>query len=160
MTRTRVRLIILCEWLGFWLLTTVIAACAPLIRKDGAIGGEQLMPALLSISSIWVPPVTLFVSFWFPTGDAAARRGRSVGAERALVAIALNTVYMLLITFLTVWTMYLAEYDFDADVLPEGASFLERLGAMVRYALLLSPLALVPIRWLNYQSAPAMETSP
>jgi hypothetical protein len=151
MTRSKIRLVLVSEWLAFWALTTVVAALAPLLRSDHAIGSEQLMTILLSVSAIWIPPITLFVSFWFPSGLSTIEAPLRIDRERAIAALALNTVYLLLVLFLTVWALYLASYHSVTPELQEGESLLERLGALVRYALLASPLALAPIRWINLQ---------
>jgi len=139
-------------WLGFSLIVTIVVCAAPAIRNRGGvpvIDTGLVMPALRSVSGIWLPAVSCLVAFWFPKRERRAALAQSVPKERYIGAILLTLCYLFYATLSVIWVTYVDTYtDLSAD-LPTGTSFPERLNEAVEYCLLISPLALAPLHWLT-----------
>jgi magnesium-transporting ATPase (P-type) len=149
MTQARLRISIFTLWVGFWVISTISLALAPWLRLDKAINHGQIIPALLSISGIWIPPLTCLASFWFPLEEQRKARNIVISKDRVYAALVLTITYLIFVLMLIVWVLYFVDYYPQADELPAGASFQERLGDSVIIALLVSPLALAPIGWIT-----------
>lgn len=149
MRQSRLRTTIFSLWIGFWVISTICLVFAPWLRLDKAINKGQVVSSLLSISGIWIPPLTCLASFWFPQEEQRRAQNTTVTKERVYAAIVLTITYLLFVLLLVVWAVYFVDYYPQADELPVGASFQERLSDSVKIALLVSPLALAPIAWLS-----------
>jgi hypothetical protein len=150
MTLTGLRLRIAGLWCLFWVITSVCVMLAPVLRKDGAIGFEQVTGVLGQISGIWLPPLSCFAAFWFPAAEREANSKRYVGSERVFGAFTLTTIFMLLVLVLLLLPLYFIPYVPNATGdLDKGQSLTERISEMVKFSLLLSPLVLAPISWLT-----------
>jgi len=149
MKQADLRLHIFRLWVLFWIISTIVLILGPWARPDKAINTGQIMPALLSISGIWIPPLTCFATFWFPREEQNASRNIVVTKDRVYAGLTFTVTYMLFVLIVIVWAIYVVDYLPQSDELPVGASFQERLGDSVKMALLVSPLALAPIGWLT-----------
>ena len=155
MQQSRLRISIFTLWIGFWVVSTICLLLAPWLRKDQAINTAQIVSALLTISGIWIPALTCLASFWFPQEEQRKAKNYVVSKEKSYAALILTVTYLLFVAILIVWAIYIVDYLPQADELPVGASFQERLGDSVKMALLISPLALAPIGWLTGSRIPS-----
>lgn len=149
MTQARLRVRIFILWIGFWIVSTTCLILAPWLRLDMAINKGQIVSAVLSVTGIWIPPLTCLATFWFPQEEHQKAKEAIVSKEKVFAASALTVIYLLFVFVLIAWVVYFVDYYPQADELPAGASFQERLGDSVKVALLVSPLALAPIGWLT-----------
>ncbi len=149
MTQARLRIGIFTFWIGFWVISTISLVLAPWLRLDKAINHGQIVSALLSITGIWIPPLTCLAVFWFPLEEQKRAKNTIISKDRVYAALVLTITYLVFVLMLIVWAVYLVDYYPQADELPVGASFQERLGDSVKLALLVSPLALAPVGWLT-----------
>lgn len=149
MTQSRLRMMIFGAWLSFWIISTLLLVMALWWRADRAIAAEAIMPAILSITGIWLPALSLLAAFWFPPDEQNKAQSVIVSGERTMAAIALTAIYLIFVLFLIVWATYVVTYDANVRDLPEGSSFAERIEQSVKLALLISPIALAPINWLT-----------
>jgi hypothetical protein len=152
MTQARLRLHIFSWWLGFWFLTTIAAVLAPVFRRADGIGDQDVVPSILSISAVWLPPLTCFASFWFPRDNQRNAKRIRINSERTIGALSLTAAYLLTVLVLLLRPLYFASYESDGPVLSQGASLAEGLGSAVSVAALISPLALAPTIWLTGSS--------
>lgn len=153
MTQARLRLTIFRLWVGFWVVSTAVLMLAPWMRSDQAIGTEQIKPAVLSVTGIWVPVLTCLAAFWFPLDEQRQAQKRTTAREKAAGAIILTVTYLIFVLLLIIWPTYVMPYDFDTKALPEGASFSEQISESVKIALIVSPIALAPVNWLTRSEA-------
>lgn len=161
MTLTALRLKVAGLWCVFWILTSIATILAPVLRKDGAIGFEQVTDALGQISGIWLPPLSCFAAFWFPTAEREAGKKKKVDSERVFGALALTMIFMVLVLILLLLPLYFIQYAPNArGDLDRGHSLTERLSEMVKFSLLLSPLVLAPIAWLTGERTSAKAKEP
>jgi hypothetical protein len=150
MTLTGLRVRIAGLWAFFWVITCMCVVLAPVLRSDNEIGFEQVTGVLGQISGVWLPPLSCFAAFWFPTAEREAGKKQYVGSERIFGAIMLTTIFMLLVLVLLLLPLYLIKYVPNAvGDLDKGQSLTERISEMVKFSLLLSPLVLAPISWLT-----------
>jgi hypothetical protein len=151
MSQSRLRLLIFGFWIGAMLVAVLASAFAPVVRSGGAIGYEQISPVLPGILGIFLPPLSCLAGFWFPTAERTKAKAKSVGRDRAAVALVITGVYLLLVMVLLFWPLYFVDYlKASPDLnLSEGASLKGRLGDAVKLAMLLSPVALAPIHSLT-----------
>jgi hypothetical protein len=148
--QTRLRLTIASLWIGFWIVSSIIVIMAPYLRADGAIESTQVLPLLIQIASVWLPCLTCLVAFWFTNqNEKKSSTGGRVSGEKALTSVVLTSVYLLFVLIVILFPLYWVSYPTDTIELPQGASLTERMSDSVKYALLLSPLALAPINWLT-----------
>ena len=47
-----VRIKIFASWVAFWVFSTIAVVLAPFTRSDGAIGDEQVIPAIMALTGI------------------------------------------------------------------------------------------------------------
>lgn len=150
MTLTGLRIRIAGLWAIFWIITCMCVVLAPILRSDNQIGFEQVTGVLGQISGVWLPPLSCFAAFWFPTAERTAASKKHVSAERIFGAIILTTIFMLLVLVLLLVPLYFIKYVPNAvGDLDKGQSLTERISEMVKFSLLLSPLVLAPISWLT-----------
>jgi len=150
MTVTGLRITIASLWAAFWIVTCICVVLAPVLRVDHQIGFEQVTGVLGQISGIWLPPLSCFAAFWFPAGEREAGSRKRVTSERVFGAIALTSIFMLLVLVLLAMPLYFIKYVPNAvGDLDKGQSLTERISEMVKFSLLLSPLVLAPISWLT-----------
>lgn len=150
MTLTGLRLRVAGLWVFFWGITCICIILAPVLRSDEAIGFEQVTGVIGQISGIWLPPLSCFAAFWFPTAERADSSKRKVNSEQIYGAIVLTLMFMVLSLALLVIPLYFLKYEPNAyGDLDKGQSLTERISEMVKFSLLLSPLFLAPISWLT-----------
>jgi hypothetical protein len=150
MTLTGLRVRIAGLWAIFWVITCICVVLAPVLRSDNEIGFEQVTGVLGQISGVWLPPLSCFTAFWFPTAEREAGSKKRVSPERVFGAIMLTTIFMLLVLVLLLIPLYFIKYVPNAvGDLDKGQSLTERVSEMVKFSLLLSPLVLAPISWLT-----------
>lgn len=154
MSQSRLRIRIFGLWIAFWIFSSLQIIMAPILRSDNAIGDEQVLSAILTVTSVWVPALSCLAAFWFPEKERQVARSRNVSRERMIPAIVLTCVYLAFVLLLIFRSVYLVNYNFGLPELPEGASFAEQLTESVKIALILSPIALAPINWLTSETAP------
>ncbi len=144
--QTRLRLLIAGLWGLFWLFSSVAVVLCPVLRKDRAVGPEQVIPILIQISGIWFPSLSCLVGFWFAPNH---RQGKKVvTSDRALAAVIVTVAYLIFVFMILLIPLYWVSYP-DTPDLPQDASLTERMAEAVKYALLLSPLPIAPINWLT-----------
>jgi hypothetical protein len=136
-------------WIAFWILSTLGLVVSPWARTDKAIGAEQILSALLSISGIWIPPLTCLATFWFPQEEQQTARNTKATRDRVYGALTFTITYLLFVLGMVLWVIYIVDYYPESDELPVGASFQNRLDYVLKIALITSPLALAPIGWLT-----------
>jgi len=159
MTQSRLRMMIFGAWLSFWIISTLLLVMSRWWRADGAINADAIMPAILSITGIWLPALSLLAAFWFPPDEQNKSQNVVVSGERTLAAVALTVIYLVFVLFLIVWSTYIVTYDTNVENLPESSSFAARLDQSVKLALLISPIALAPINWLTGGTARTEQNS-
>lgn len=154
MTLTGLRLRIAGLWAIFWGITCICVILAPILRTDEAIGYEQVTGVIGQISGVWLPPLSCFAAFWFPTAEREASSNRKVNSEQKFGAIVLTVMFMLLALVLLMIPLYFVKYEPNAyGDLDKGLSLTERISEMVKFSLLLSPLFLAPISWLTSRNS-------
>jgi hypothetical protein len=149
MTLATLRLALASIWCGCWLLTCVCIALAPLLRKDRFVHYEDVVGLIGLVSGLWLPPLCCFAGFWFPARQAKVSKRITVSKEQKCGAIGLTAAYMLLVVILLLTPVYLVEYRMDAEGNLVGQNVSGRLSEVVRFALLLSPIALTPLSYLT-----------
>lgn len=150
MTLARLRRRIASLWCGFWILTSICVILSPILRRDEAVGYEDVLGILGQISGIWLPPLSCFVAFWFPAAERKSSRKRHVDSERVFGALALTLIFMILVFVLLLLPLYFIKYQRnDMGNLYPGQTLTERISDMVKFSLLLSPLILAPVSWLT-----------
>jgi hypothetical protein len=152
MAQSRLRLIVFCMWIAFSFVVTAVVCVAPIVRNRGGkpvLDSGLVIPALRSVSGIWLPGVSCLAAFWFPKRERRGAKTRTVPEERYYSAILLTAGYLLASTLAVVWIAWIVRYPDVSPELSEGTSFLERLHDVVSYCLLLSPIALAPVHWLT-----------
>ena len=147
--QTRLRLTVASLWTGFWIVSSLAVMVTPWLRRDQAIDTSQVLPLLVQVASVWLPSLSCLVGFWFTNQPPDAKKRNGVPPEKAIAAIILTAIYLIFVLLVILFPLYWVEYPADVIELPEGASLTERMGESVKYALLLSPVALAPINWLT-----------
>lgn len=149
MTQARLRTVIFGLWLLLWIISTIILLVSPWLRPDRAIGPEQITAAIFSVTGVWVPAITCLAAFWFPQEEQRKAQDISVTPDRVIAAIAITVTYLAFVLVLIIWSAYFVGYDYQTKQIPQGGSFQEQIDGSVKYALLISPIALAPINWLT-----------
>ncbi len=149
MNQARLRLTILYIWGSAWVLAIVLTSLGPYLRQDGAIGNEQILDIIFTISGIWLPAFSCLAGFWFPSDVRKSAMEININREQSVAALLITAGYLTLIVYLLWRAIYLLEYSTDFLEPQPGASLEEEVSASVKLALLLSPVALAPINWLT-----------
>lgn len=162
MTQARLRMTILSLWIAFWIISTIALILSPWMRED--IARTEILPAIFSISGIWIPPLTCLAAFWFPQEEQKVAKLVSATRERIYAAIGLTVSYLTFVLVLIVWSVYLIESN-QKTLDPGRVTLLGQIDESVRIALLVSPIALGPINWLtgggkNHNDGPIKNTGP
>lgn len=144
MSQAKLRALIFGSWVLFWLVSTAIVLYA---ATQPDIDRRDIMPALLSVTGIWIPPLSCLASFWFPEQERTKALKVSVTTERVFAAITLTATYLIFVLVIIAWQIFI--YDRPGSFDEKGVSFLEQIGDAVRLALVASPIALAPINWLT-----------
>jgi hypothetical protein len=151
MNLTTLRLSLATLWIGFWILSSFAVILAPHLRGDQAVGSEQVIGVLIQISVIWLPPLSCFGAFWFPKSER--RRSNPLRATRETVigAMAVTTGYMVIVCWLLASLLYFERFSVvDDKGNPQPGNLLSaRVSEIVKYSLLISPLALAPVGYLT-----------
>jgi hypothetical protein len=147
--QNKIRITLYSLWVSSWLLCTLLIAISPWIRSDHAINSGQIINSLLGISGIWIPPLTCLATFWFSNEERKKAKNSDVTNQKIFAAITLTIVYLLFVIFFLIWPTYFIEYPIEAIELPVGESYNEKLNDSIKLCLLISPLALAPLRWLT-----------
>lgn len=150
MSQARLRIRVFSLWLIFWVISTVMVLCAPL-RADKQIGPEQTLDLIYSLSGVWIPAITLLTAFWFPRQARQKARERRVAPERALAAFGLTAAYLFFVVALLAYALFAVDYSQigDGRVAFPHQDVEQRVAAIVKLALMVSPAALAPINWLT-----------
>jgi hypothetical protein len=150
MTLAQLRLRLAGLWCGFWLVSCLTVIAAPLLRRDGKIGPEQIMGVLTQISGIWLPPLSCFVAFWFPAGERKISRRIKPTPEQIICSLVPTVVYQGIIFILLLIPLFFVDFQADArGDIARGQSLTERISEIINYALLLSPLVLAPVSYFT-----------
>ena len=160
MIQARLRMVIFGMWMLFWIVSTTLVFLSPWLRPDKAIDPGELGSVLLTLTGIWLPPLSCLASFWFPQSEMKRAQEVQVEKERVWAALLLTGVYLAFVMFLIAWPTYIIDYNTGSVELPEGSSFLERMAESVKIALVVSPIALAPINWLTGGTAPPASAPP
>jgi hypothetical protein len=152
MTQLQLRRILFFVWAGSYCIAVALMIFTPVIRGDMKIADDQTMKGVLSITGFWLPPLTCFCAFWFPKQERNRARSRRVTKDQVAAGITLTAAYVLMI-LACLWRVcitagYVTQTP-EGLSLPPGAEFEERLADLVRYGLLLSPIAIAPTAWLS-----------
>ena len=144
-SQRRLRLTIAGLWLLSWMLCSAMVILAPVARTP-LLHHTDTMPLLVQIAAIWLPSISCLVGFWF----AGQQPGTLVpiSLERTVAALALTVVYLAFVTIAIGFPLYILDYP-ETIAVPAGQSLTERMTDSVKYAALLSPIALGPIHWLT-----------
>jgi hypothetical protein len=115
---------------------------------------------MVQVAAVWLPSLSCLVGFWFTNQpqEASAKKVK-VPPEKATAAILLTGIYLIFVLAMILFPLYWVEYGADVIHLPQGASVEERMADSVKYALLLSPVALAPINWLTGSSTATSTTA-
>jgi len=167
-TQASVRVVIFSSWLLFWGATSLILLFAPHFRS--AIGMEQIMPAIGSVASVWLPVLSCFAGYWFTNEERHNAAQRTLSRERTFGAVGLSVAYLIFVITLIVWVTYGVDYSSPEhrsvqDTLPTGISFKEQLDEAIKMSLWISPLATAPVlaltgRATRGNSGPTRRQSP
>lgn len=144
-----VRIKIFASWVAFWVFSTIAVVLAPFTRSDGAIGDEQVIPAIMALTGIWLPPLTCFATFWFPQDHRKAAQRRTINRERKIGAYVITFCYHFFVVILVARALYLVSYTSTTLELLAGNSFEEQISLVVTAGTLISPFALAPTIWIT-----------
>jgi hypothetical protein len=151
LTQARLRIILLLIWSASLLICVVGLLALPNVRI--AIGADQVLESVKSLTAIWVPVLTCLTTFWFGTHEARQRsQSLVVLGEQWAPAIGITFMYVSLITFLVFWVGYGIDYsapEFGGKSLGEAASFNGKINTVVQWAGMLSPFGTAPVIWLS-----------
>jgi hypothetical protein len=151
MSQNKLRMMIFGLWTGFMLLNILSALLGPSLRHGGAVGREQI--PLVGIIGIFVPPLSCLGGFWFPERDKPQSSKKHLGRERCIVALVLTITYLIVVTLLLCWPIYIADYPATLE-LPQGMGLSEQMADAMKIATMLSPLPLAPIHYLTSARRP------
>ena len=154
-TQASIRVIIFSSWLVFWGATSLALLFAPHLRPT--IGIQQVLPAIGTIASIWLPILSCFAGYWFTHEERRTASQKSLSGERIFGAIGLSAAYLLFVLLLILWVTYGVDYASPEhrsiqDQPPAGISFKEQLDGAVKMSLWISPLATAPVLALTGRS--------
>jgi hypothetical protein len=144
MSQSKLRVLIFALWILFWLVSTALVLFASSFPQ---IDRRDVMPALLSITGIWIPPLSCLASFWFPEQERLKATTKKVTGERAFAALVLSVTYLTFVLIIIAWQGFV--YNSPSSFDEKSGSFLEQIGDAVRLSLVVSPIALAPINWLT-----------
>ncbi len=148
MDQTRLRLLLFGFWIFFWMIACVILV-ASAFRRDEAISIGQAMAGIMTVSGVWIPPLTCFAVYWFPRESPEDAQASHVARERAIGAIVLTIVYLLLVDAFVFSAAFISDFPTDHAELLSSESFEELLSQVVKIGLLVSPVALAPTAWVT-----------
>lgn len=147
-TQSNVRITIFSSWLLFWIISSAALLIAPHFRK-ATIGSEQILPAIGSIASVWLPIMSCFAGFWFNQSERKSAAVVSLSEEQVYGAFGLSFAYLLFVFSLILWSAYGVDYGSpeyqSLGELAKGTSFQGQLDASVKISLWISPLATAPV---------------
>lgn len=149
MGQARLRFVLFALWVSSWALTSLTVLFAPALRSDQAIGYDQTLAAVLTITGLWIPGLTCFAVFWFPKEDRKRAARANVSREQAIGGIVLTSLYLLFLYVYVVSVTYVMPFDVDVRELQSGASFEEQIAQVLKYGLLLSFIGIAPTAWLT-----------
>ncbi len=154
-TQSFIRIVIFMAWLFFWALTSVLLLVAPRFRNT--IDQADILPAIGSIASIWLPVLSCFAGFWFSHSERKISRQRLLSNEQVLGAIGLSLGYLAFVLLIICYSVYGVDYSSQEyrtlGNLPVGLSFREHLEQAVKMSLWISPLATAPVLALTGASS-------
>lgn len=146
MTQARLRVNIFILWVCFWVISTGVVLIAPFIRID--VERVDILPAIFSISGVWIPPLSCLAAFWFPQEEQTKARAILVSKERTWAALGITFTYLGFVLLLIVHSTYFVESNTESSD-PGNVTLLGQLSESVKIALAVSPIALAPINWLT-----------
>ena len=149
MTLAALRLRLFLMWLAFWVAAVLCVLLAPVLRRDHFIGFESVTDLVMQLTGIWLPPLSCFVAYWFPKGPRKAAEAMVAEEGQIIGGVCLTIVYMAGIIVLLIVSLYLVNYPHDAIGNIVGPTVSSRIGDLVKYALLASPLILGPVSYLT-----------
>jgi hypothetical protein len=133
-------------WISFWILSTIILLVSPFLRRD--IESLDILPAIYTISGIWIPALSCLAGFWFPQQEKSKALRVTVTKEKALAALVLSGTYLAFVLVLILYsTFFITANTETADA--GDITLLGQLTASVKIGLVVSPIALAPISWLT-----------
>src|SRR5260370_26828633 len=136
MTQARLRTTVFGLWVAFWIVSTALMLVSPWVRHD--IERADIVPAVSSISAIWVPPLSCLAAFWFPQDiQARARRVRAT-RDKIFGALGITTTYLLFVLGLIIYSTFFVHANTEAEN-PGNITLLGQIGESVKIALLVSP---------------------
>lgn len=133
-------------WVGFWCISTLIMVLSPLIRED--IERADILPSLLSISVIWVPPLSCLAAFWFPQAEQKRAKSIKPSRDKVYAAFGITAIYLLFVLGLIVYSTFVIQSN-TASADPGDMTLLAQINQASKLALIISPVALAPINWLT-----------
>jgi hypothetical protein len=143
----RLRIFVFLSWLGFWLLCSMLIALAAGVTRD--VRADQVLGLIRNCTAIWLPAVSCFAAFWFPSNEREKAKIFTVPIERAVGAIALTSCFQFFALLVTAWPLYFVSYQTHGFNLPDGSSLEERMADAIGLITLISPLALAPVIWIT-----------
>jgi hypothetical protein len=146
MLQARLIIYIFGLWISFWIITTVILVLSPWVRTD--IARTDILPAIFSVTGIWIPPLTCLAAFWFPQNEQRVAKLKEVTSDRVYAAIGITAVYLIFVLVLICWSVYFIEANHESPD-PGTITLLGQLDQSIKIALVVSPIALAPINWLT-----------
>ncbi len=141
----RTRLFLL--WLGFALVSFLVLVLSPV--TGGLITASQVSEGLPALLGLWIPPLTCFSLFWFPENASERVVHFKVSKEKVLPAFALPGLYLLVVLYLVVESLYLHTYDSIESFTQSSPTFKTVLAKNLNIASMLSPLGIASTIWVT-----------
>ena len=137
-TQANVRIVIFSGWILFWGVTSLALLLAPHFRP--AIGMEEIVPAIESVATVWLPVLSCFAGFWFTHEERHRALQKSLSGERTYGAVGLSAAYLIFVMTMILWVTYGVDYNSAEhrsieDQPPAGISFQEQLDGAIKMSL-------------------------
>jgi hypothetical protein len=149
MKQSSLRIALYLSWVISLALAVAVLLLGPMLRRDQALGYDQVYAAIPSVVGLHMPALSAFAAFWFPQEERIRAKCAQISGEQAFGAISLTGVYLLIALGLLVWPTLLISYQTPSLNLPEAESFAARINDAVKTALMLSPLAMAPAAFMT-----------
>jgi hypothetical protein len=145
--QSNIRITIFSLWIVFWILSSILLLVAPKIQKE--IDANDILPAIGSVASIWLPILSCFAAFWFNQNERSKAKTTELTGEQVFGALALSCGYLFFVFIVIWWATYGVNYGAPiyrtTGSLPRDLSFTGQIERAVRLSLWISPLATAPV---------------
>ncbi len=130
-------------WAGFGILATASVLLCPILRTDRFIGFEQIRGLVIDVCGLWLPHLICLGASWLYFEQRRAPVRTNTPKVQMGLAIASSMVYMLVVWLLIMLSLYVEPYDYNARGDLIGSKPSERIGEVVKYALIISAVAVL-----------------